>query len=83
MAKSESFRDKSSPYQFYMPERLKKRGLKKAQAHGVHISKFMQMAWEQFVDRPIEDSIRRLTDHNKKMKQKEKKNTHVTRQSCE
>lgn len=64
---------KDAPYQFYMEPSLKEAGKKKSQECSVPIAPFMVMAWEQFLDRPIEESIRLLKAHNIRMKGKAKK----------
>lgn len=52
------------PYQFELPVELHRRGTKKAAENGLAIAPFMRMAYEQFVERPIEDSMALLRKHN-------------------
>lgn len=61
-----------SPYQFYLEPSLKAKGIKKSKENNVPIAPFMVMCWEQFIDRPIEDSMRLLRVHNAKKKRKRK-----------
>lgn len=60
------FRDKNSPYQFFLPADLKEQGIRKSEENGVPIAQFMKMAWEQFVDRPIEESMKLLQTHKRR-----------------
>lgn len=61
---------KDAPYQFYLEPSLKAKGKKKAEENNVALAPFMVMAWEQFLDRPIEESMRLLKAHNNRKKHK-------------
>jgi hypothetical protein len=65
-------KDESKPFQFYLPQSLRVKGLDIASKSGVPMSQFMLMAWEQFCNRPIEESLRRLRVHKKKKSTKKK-----------
>ena len=73
MAEDKSYFKTHIPYQFYLPKTLKKQGMRKAEENNIPIAPFMEMAWEQFVDRPIEKSLRLLKVHKRKRKQKQQK----------
>lgn len=61
---------KDAPYQFYLEPSLKAKGKHKAKENNVTLAPFMTMAWEQFLERPIEESMRLLKAHQQRMKQK-------------
>lgn len=63
MEDDKTFYDKKSPYQFYLPLSLKRKGMRKAKVNKIPIAPFMQMAFEQFLNRPIEESLKRLRAH--------------------
>jgi len=51
------------PYQFDLDEDLHRRGTELANQNGVSIAQFMRMAYEEFVNRPIEQSMKLLREH--------------------
>lgn len=70
---------KTVPYQFEVPVELHRKGKAKAQEFGVDIAPFMRMAYKQFVDRPIEVSMKRLARHNKRVPSKSRERTSTIR----
>jgi hypothetical protein len=69
---------KDAPYQFYLEPSLKAAGKQKSEEHSVPIAPFMVMAWELFLDRPIEESMKLLKAHNDRKRAKAKKRKGVT-----
>lgn len=63
---------KMKPLQFEMPIRLHRRAMHKVQKYGVALAPYLRMATEQFVERPIAESMEILDDHNKHMEIKTK-----------
>lgn len=61
------------PYQFYLPSRIHAQGIRKAEENEIAIAPFMKMAWEQFIDKPIEELMRMLKAHKRKQKEKRRK----------
>ncbi len=64
------------PYQFYLPEALRKKAIRKLGSSGMDLASFMRMSVEQFVERPLVDSMALLEKHHsakrKKKREKEK-----------
>jgi hypothetical protein len=56
-------RDDQSAYQFEMEAQLHTAGSEKARKYGFNLAALMRMHYEQFVDRPIEDSMRMLREY--------------------
>lgn len=57
-------RKKTRPYQLYIPEALFRKGREKADINGIPIAPFLLMAYQNFVDRPIEESHKLLREFN-------------------
>lgn len=51
------------PYQFELPRETHAKGMQKASDNGLDVAPFMRMAFEEFADRPIEESMRMLREH--------------------
>lgn len=58
------------PYQVNMERRVRDKAIKKARTSGSHLSKFVVMAIEKFVDDPIEKSMKELRTHNNRRTKK-------------
>lgn len=72
----------TTPYQFLLPRTLKEEGLRKAESNGgIDIAPFMRMAWEQFVETPIDELMNKLKAHKRRhrvgKKKKKKKGVRI------
>lgn len=61
------------PYQFWMPDDLHAEAMEKSGSAGLDLSTFMRVAVEQFVNRPLAESVALLEKHNKQRKQQQEK----------
>jgi hypothetical protein len=52
------------PYQFWVDKAVKEQALHMLGPSGTDLSAFMRMAMEQFVERPVAESLALLTKHN-------------------
>lgn len=64
----------TTPYQFLLPTSLKVEGLRKAADNGgIDIAPFMRMAWEQFIEMPIDELMNKLKAHKRRHRVGKKK----------
>ena len=56
------------PYQFDMPVEMKRLGTEKARTYGINLATLFRIHWQQFIDRPIEDSLKMIADSYKTVK---------------
>lgn len=54
----------TSAYQFEMPEETHAAGSEKAKTYGFNLAALMRMHYEEFISRPIEDSMKMMREHN-------------------
>lgn len=59
-------RENGVPYQFWMSKKVHKKAMEKIGPSGYDLSSLMRMAVEQFVERPLAESIDMLEAHNKR-----------------
>jgi hypothetical protein len=50
----------TSAYQFEMPDETHKEGADKSKKYGFNLAALMRMHYQEFIDRPIEDSMAML-----------------------
>lgn len=61
---------KNVPFQFEVPVEMHRRVTEKARENGLSIAPFMRAAFDQFAERPIEESMALLKKHNERKRRK-------------
>lgn len=64
--------EKVVPYQFTVSERVRDAVMEKAKKSGFKIAPLMKVHFEQFLERPVSESLEIIEKHNNKKEKKKK-----------